>query len=273
MVNTLKVSMRTVLKSIPMLIITAAILLLWLHGDDILISMFLIFLIPLFIGCIIASIIFMFKSRKLATTGQKVLFFWGIFNILFFIAYFIFGRPNHICNPDIMAEHYEKYANDMDELVAYVDNALEDSAYITLEFENDQPSIFHIKAQNDSLVTSNWNEDAVMKQDSLMQVVGLTKEEFEHIRERLDDMGCIGICMAQGRNWAEIWFRRVGMGKYSYRLSYVPMSQDEKQYLLDNGEYIPYSDKVTFVYGGGVFGPQSFSKEQKDEFLRKHKPW
>ena len=273
MVDTLKVSMRTVLKSIPMLIITAAILLLWLHGDDILIFIFLLFLIPLFLICIITSIIFMFKSRKLATTGQKVLFFWGIFNILFFIAYFIFGRPNHICNPDIMAEHYEKYANDMDELVAYVDNALEDSAYITLEFENDQPSIFHIKAQNDSLVTSNWNEDAMMKQDSLMQVVGLTKEEFEHIRECLDDMGCIGIRMAQGRNWAEIWFRRVGMGKYSYRLSYVPMSQEEKQYLLDDGEYIPYSDKVTFVYGGGVFGPQSFSKEQKDEFLRKHKPW
>ncbi len=265
--------MRTVLKSIPMLIITAAILLLWLHGDDTLIFLFLFFLIPFLIVCIIASIIFMFKSRKLASTGQMVIFFWGIFNILFFVAYFVFGRPNRQCNPDIMAEHYEKYANDMDELVAYVDNALEDSAYITLEFYNGQPSIFHVQAQNDSVACGNWNLDAAMKQDSLRGVVGLTKEEFEHIRECLDDMGCIGICMTQGQKWADIWFRRVGMGMYSYKLYYYPKSQDEKQYLLDHGEYIPYSDKVTFVYGGGVLGPQRFSKEQKEEFLRKHKPW
>ena len=265
--------MSTVLKSIPMLIITALILLLWVWGDKFIMVFFLIFIIPIVLVCIIASIIFMIKSRKLATTGQRVLFFWGIFNVLFFIVYCVLELPKHRCNPDIMAEHYEKYAKEMEELVAYTDHALEDSAHITLEFECGKPSIFHVQAKNDSLVFCNWDENALGKQDSLLRVVGLTKEEFENIRERLDDMGCIGIRMTQGQKWAEIWFRRVGMGMYSYRLANVPMSQEEKKECLDNEEYIPYNDRVVFEYGGGAFGSQNFPAEQKEEFLRKHKPW
>jgi hypothetical protein len=267
--------MSTVLKSIPMLIVTALILLLWVGGDlfFFIMAFFLIFIIPIVLACVIASIIFMIKSRKLATTGQNVLFFWGIFNILLFIAYCVFELPKHRCNPDIMAEHYMKYAKEMEELVAYTDRALEDSAYITLEFERGKPSIFHVQAKKDSLVSSNWEEDATGRQDSLMRVVGLTKEEFEKIHERLDDMGCIGIRMTQGKKWAEIWFRRVGMGMYSYKLANVPMSQEEKKDCLDNEEYIPYSDRVVFEYGGGAIGSQSFPAKQKEEFLRKHKPW
>lgn len=258
-----------------MLIITALILLLWIGGDFVffIMAFFLFLIIPIALVCVIASIIFMIKSRKLATTGQRVVFFWGIFNILLIVAYCVFELPNYRCNPDIMAEHYEKYAKEMDELVAYTDHALEDSAYIALEFECGEPSIFHVQAKKDSLASCNWDEDAIGKHNSLMGVVGLTKEEFENIRERLDDMGCIGIRMTQGQKWAEIWFRRVGMGMYSFRIANVPMSQEEKKVCLDKGEFIPYSDKVVFEYGGGAIGSLYFPAGQKEEFLHKHKPW
>ena len=163
----------------------------------------------------------------------------------------------------------------MDELVQYVDKALDDSATIVLEFEHGKASRFHVAAKSDAKMSRHWDEEAESKKDSLMNVVGLTNSEYEHIRAGLKKIGCIGISISASHPEVSVklFFRRVGMGMYSYRLLYLPLTQEEKDLYMEENYYIPYSEKVIFQYGGGVMGPQTFPKEEKEAFLSKHKPW
>jgi hypothetical protein len=68
-------------------------------------------------------------------------------------------------------------------------------------------------------------------------------------------------------------FRRVGMGMYAFIVYNRLMNQDEKDYYMNDGQCIPYNEKVVFMYGGGAFGMQVFPNDEKEEFLLRHKPW
>ena len=174
-----------------------------------------------------------------------------------------------------MAEHYEKNKKEMEELVEYADRALDDSAYVDLEFEDGEAAIFHISSKGNSNIASYWNDEAEQKKDSLMSVVGLTPEEYEDICQRLDRIGCIGIekYTSHPNGKTTLYFCRVGMGRYSFILFDNPISQEEKDEFMKSYEYIPYSDRVIFQYGGGAFGKQYFTKEEREEFLSGHQPW
>lgn len=264
--------MRNLLKFLSMLIVTVLIVLFWI--DDFIAFMIAISLFFLFIPAIIAAIYFTIKSWRLSNRWQKGLFGWGIFNLLFLLAYLVFRLPAQRCSVPLMAEHYEKNAKNMEELIEYIDKALDDSAAICLEFEHGKASIFHVASKGDSLMSCHW-DDAEMKKDSLMKVVGLTRDEYESIYSRLRSIDCIGFEMNKShlKNETIINFRRVGMGMYSFVLYNSPMNQDEKDKYLNDGQYIPYNEMVVFMYGGGAFGLQTFPNEEKETFLLKHKPW
>ncbi len=264
--------MRNILKFLPMLIVTIIIILFWI--DDFVAFMITFFLFFLSIPAIIAAIYFTIKSYRLSNRWQKVLFVWVIFNLLFFLAYLLFRLPTQRCSVPLMAEHYEKNANDMEELIKYIDKSLDDSTSIHLEFEFGKASIFHVASKGDSLMSCHW-DDAEIKKDSLMRVVGLTHEEYENIHHRLNSIGCIGIEMSKSHlnDGTIINFRRIEMGMYSFILYNRPMNQEERDRFMNDAQYIPYSDKVVFLYGGGAFGMQVFPKEDKKDFLLKHKPW
>lgn len=61
----------------------------------------------------------------------------------------------------------------------------------------------------------------------------------------------------------------VGMGMYSYRIYNRPMNAEEINDYNEDEMFIPYTDRVLFEYGGGVFGPQIFGDE-REEFMKKH---
>lgn len=275
------------LKLLPSVVVTAGIVAFWY--DD-----FMAFWIALIIWWItvpvaIAAIVFFFMSLKMDTIGKKVIVFYGAFNALLLAAYIIFGVPQQSCNPDIMEKHYEKHAEELDELCSYALNALDDSCGVTLEWEKGKLSRFHVchphnsntADVNDTAVQSTegchshyWNEDARSKQDSLMQVVGLTEEEFDGIHKRLKKAGCISIEASRTTpHKVEVGFRRVGFGCYYYIIYDTAMTDEEKARAMEWMELIPYNERVVFQFGGGAVGADAFGKEVRDEYMSKHKPW
>lgn len=197
------------------------------------------------------------------------MFVCGIATFLLFIACSLIPNPKSSCNPDIMAKHYEEHKAEMRELCDYMQSVLDDSTAIQLEFEGNKQGIFRVKsADSDSF---SWEVDSDSKRDSLMQVVGLTEEEYVNIRKKLKTMGCIGV--EASRNYpesTEIWFRRIGMWMYSFVLYKRPMNKEEKENALNDDMLIPYNDSTLFHYGGGAIGLQVFPKGEKEAFLKKH---
>ena len=265
--------MRNLWKFIPAFLVTILIYLNLVDGFVALV-VFLVFC-WLFVPAIIVSIYFTIASCRLRDRWQKGLFAWGVFNVLFFGASLIHESRIQQCDAFFMAKHYEKNKKEMEELVEYTDRALDDSIYVHLEFEGGEVAMFHISSKGDSYIRQSWNDEAVRRKDSLMRVVGLTPEEYGNIRQRLDRIDCIGIAKdtSHPNGKTVIYFRRVGMGMYSFILFNNPINQEEKDEFMKSYEYIPYSDRVIFQYGGGVFGKQYFTKEEREEFLSKHQPW
>lgn len=262
--------MKDALKFIPLLATTIIIL---LHFyDKFMADLICLFLFFIVLPVIVVSIVLFIKSFSFANTSWKVYFVWGVIDILLVVVYNVFVAPNTVCDPDIMAEHYEKNAVKMKELVQYTNQALDDSATIQLEFKHGDISIFHVSSKNVSW-SERWDKDAEGKKDSIMALVGLTTDELEEIQDRLDEVGCIGISTEKDRASCVIYFRRVAMGLYSYILYDEPMSEENKEYYMEDPAYIPYSETVVFEYGGGAIGPQVFPREQKESFLKTHKPW
>ena len=265
--------MRDLWKFIPMLCVTFLIHCFWI--DRLTAYMILMAFCWWFGPTIIMSIYFTIASCRLRDRWQKGLFAWGMFNVLFFGASLIHESRIQQCDAFFMAKHYEKNKKEMEELVEYTDRALDDSIYVHLEFEGGEVAMFHISSKGDSYIRQSWNDEAVRRKDSLMKVVGLTPEEYGSIRQRLDRIDCIGIAKdtSHPNGKTVIYFRRVGMGMYSFILFDNPINQEEKDRFMKGGEYIPYSDRVIFQYGGGAFGKQYFTTEEREEFLSKHQPW
>ncbi|MDE6402269.1 MAG: hypothetical protein K2K86_00495, partial [Muribaculaceae bacterium] len=71
--------------------------------------------------------------------------------------------------------------------------------------------------------------------------------------------------------YSRLRFRRVGMGMYSFRLYLNHLTPEQREGLNKYGTLIVYNDSTVFEYGGGVFGPQYFGSEIKQEFLDKLK--
>lgn len=256
-----------------MLVVTILLTILWVN--DFIGILIICFFGPISLASIIASIGLTILSIKLKDRWQKGLFAWGIFNLLFFIAYLFIGISLQECSAQLMAEHYENNAKDIHKLIKYVDNALDDSTSFKIEFENKKAAIFHVAQKGDSLMSCHYWDDAETKKDSLMKVVGLTPYEYENIRNLLEKVGCIGIQTNKSNQDQAtiIGFRREGFALYSYIIYNKPINQKDKDYIMNNDMYIPYNDKVIFEYAGGAIGPQHFPEGEKEEFLLKHKPW
>ena len=244
----------------------------WLLTDD----RFMADLLLIF-GCwfvwplIVWAIIVFLQSFWTKGLLWKIYKIWGCAIILLLVAFFIsptrFGTR---CNPDIMAEHYDKNKSGIQELIDYTNQSLDKGASMHLEFKHGKISIFHVTGKDGSC-SSNWDVRSEDRIDSLMQVVGLNHEELDNIRRKLKKLGCISIETPNTfADYNVIGFRRVDLGKYSYRIYNRPMNAEEKKEYDEDPMFIPYTDRVVFEYGGGAIGPQSFGEDIKDGFMKKH---
>lgn len=126
-----------------------------------------------------------------------------------------------------------------------------------LEFEHGKVSL---------LYTSTY--DHVDNAEKLKSV-GLDEEEFKSIKRQLKSLKCISID-THFPDYCNIGYKRVGFGQYSYRIYLNPMNEEQRQNALTDGQLIPYNDTMVLMYGGGAVGPQSFSQQEKEDFLKKY---
>ena len=110
-----------ILKLIPFAIVTAMIVLFWVND-------FLGFMISFIFSwvtlpAIVFSIVFFIMGLRLRDIWQRLAVIWGGINVLLVVVYVLAVAPDRRCNPDIMAEHYEKHHAEMEELHRYLQSA------------------------------------------------------------------------------------------------------------------------------------------------------
>ena len=261
-----------ILKLIPFLFVTVFIFVLW--NDDFVGFMLALLYFWIILPLIVLSIVFFFMGLRRRNKWQWAAVIWGGVNLLLFVLYIFVQAPNQRCDPDIMAEHYDKHHIEMEELHSYLKSVVADSTSLLLEFDGSTPALFQEKKHGTIFATRNWDDETPEYKQRLLLRAGLSQDEFEGIRKRLKNMGCIGIEYSQSMSERlSIWFRRVDMGVYSYNIYSRPMTDEEKNEVMEHYEYIPYNDHCVFEYGGGAFGPQTFGAKLRKDFLSHHQPW
>ena len=102
-----------------------------------------------------------------------------------------------------------------------------------------------------------------------MKAVGLDEEELKSIKRQLKSLRCISVD-THFPDYCDVGYKRVGFGQYSFRVYLNRMTEDQLHSALSDGQFIPYDDTMVLMYGGGAVGPQSFSQQEKLDFLKKH---
>ena len=256
-------NIKNILRLIPFLAVSAMISLI---AYDIIMIFVIIVLWWLSLPAIIASIIIFFINIRCRNVLEIVTTIWGIFNVLLLVI--VFSQSG--CTPDKMAKHYDAHCDDMEKLHNYVKTAIDDSCSIDLEFDGRSAGIFHVSDAS-GVYKNHWDEEAELLKDSLMTLVGLSEEEYKNIRKQLKDMDCLGIKFSQlSSDKMTIYFCREGMGRYSYNIYSSPLTEKEKCNAIEDLALIPYNEYCIFEYGGGAIGPQTFTTEEKEEFMKRN---
>ena len=164
----------------------------------------------------------------------------------------IFTGPSY--NKQDLIDNYEKRKNEIIEVKSFIDSKIPSDTYIDVEFENGELGIFHVK--KNGVYDSNWNLDIDSKKtDSLLTVIGWTKNDLETLEDKLDEANCISV--ASG-NPSRIGWKRSGMGKFFYDIFDQSLTDSLISQYNDGCTYIYYKDNVVLEYGGGAIGPQCF---------------
>lgn len=260
-----------VLRLLPTLLVT--VVLVFLLYDSFVLLLVLAMFAWVVLPAAVAALWLWVRSFRRITIAARVHRVWGGLNLLLLVGLVVwwFSQPPA---PERMAQHYDRHADELDQLALYTRQALDDSAYLHIEFDHGQPSLFHVQCSTDNLISHHWGDDAQAHRDSLMAVVGLSDQEYREIRSRLRRLRCIGISVQNRPSDSSavvVDYYREAMGMYSYNLFFRPLTPEEEELFRTDLMYIPYTPHVVFQYAGGAIGPQTFSQQQKRDFLNSRK--
>ncbi|QIL41164.1 hypothetical protein G7074_18960 [Pedobacter sp. HDW13] len=182
---------------------------------------------------------------------------------IFFIGYLIWGYLTFFSMFDRtyskkdLIENYKIKSKEIYEAQGYAKSIIPTGKKVTIEFENDQSLfIFHLSDKNSD--SRNWSLSTNDKKtDSLLNVLGWTKQTLTTLKEKLDLANCISI--ETGEPFT-IGYQRSGMGMYFYNLFDKPLTDSLKKVYNDGCAYILYNNKVALEFGGGAVGQQCFEK-------------
>ena len=192
---------------------------------------------------------------------------WGVVNALLLGGVWL---QSHLYDRQVKAEnliaHYEAHEAELWELADYTRAAIDSGTTLQLEFEGGKVTMFHTQDG------SHWASSGPLNADSIGATIGLTHDELEGIRRRLQRAGCIRIELGnygsadsvtvygrtrpvRDRDIITIARKRHMMSMYSYQLYRYPMSDSTWNHLLRNGEAcIPVSDTLVLLYGSPAYG-------------------
>jgi len=185
--------------------------------------------------------------------GILITIFGGFYLFLHIAFNGIFTGP--VYTKQDLIENYEKKQTEILDIKSFIDSKLPSDTYINIEFENGDLGIFHIKKNGN--YNSNWNLYIDSKKtDSLLTIIGWTKNDLENLEEKLNAANCISV--ASG-NPTTIGWQRSGMGKFFYNIFNENLTDSLINEYNGGCTHIYYKDNIVLEYGGGAIGPQCFS--------------
>lgn len=232
--------------------------------SDFLFGWFIVIFSWLFIPAIVVACISFISSLRCNSRHKKILLILNVINILLFL--FPFFNPSGKCDADIMENHYTEYVGRMEQIYRILYDKMTPGCYVNIEFEHGDVSMFHF-SNGSGEGESNW-DPSEEKIDSLLTQSGLDRKSLAWLKEELDKIGCISISMqaVPGKPFC-IGFRRIGMGKYSFRFYNHPLSPEQQDSINACEDLIVFNDSTVFEYGSGAFGSMNFPG--KEEYLKK----
>ena len=247
------------------------------YYNDIIIWIWLLYGIVL-VPLVLSSMVFFFDSLRLKTRFQKVMFVWGVLNLLLTV---IVIDANHriarAADPDEMVAYYHRNSDELRSLADYAYHAVNPGQWMYLEFERGEVSIFSVPGLHESY--ENINVEACCRE------VGLSREEFDEIRRRLEMLDCISVELSRSpeikpsvlsdlvaqrdTGYVDIGRVRWMMSKYDFRIYLAPMSDSVWNHLLSPSccELIPVCDSMALLYGSPAFGSTCFPN--RDQYIKK----
>jgi hypothetical protein len=189
--------------------------------------------------------------------GIFLTFIVGFFVFLHFTFDGIFTGPSY--DKQDLIDNYEKRKTEIIEVKEYINSKIPSDTYFSVEFENGELGIFHVK--KNGIYESNWNLDIDSKKtDSLLTVINWTKNDLKILKNKLEKANCIS---ASSGNPTTIGWQRSGMGKFSYSIFHQKLTDSLIKQYNDGCMDIYYKDNVVLNYGGGAIGPQCFPKYER----------
>lgn len=206
---------------------------------------------------LIWAVIVFLQCWEIGGAHKRAILCFGSLDALVLVLLLIIRIPDSRCDPDEMASHYDKNKVKMEELISFTQSALDEGRDMYLEFEHGKVSLLYAS------VYGPGNDTEKMK------AVGLDEEELKSIKRQLKSLRCISVD-THFPDYCDVGYKRVGFGQYSFRVYLNRMTEDQLHSTLSDGQFIPYDDTMVLMYGGGAVGPQSFSQQEKLDFLKKH---
>ena len=197
----------------------------------------------------------------------KKVFLWTIVVLFAVGAVCLFLLWRYIYTPvsiGKMERFYKKHHSEMEQLAAYANRAVDDSAYLWLHlFPNGDEGLYVRACGTADPLRFGVH---VLDSESLLQAVGLTTAEHDAICQRLRAIGCIGISVSLDRRQTQIHYMYGGPFDeyfFGYNLYSGPMTAEERTEILRDDHLIPYNDSVTFLMGW-------LSQRVREKYLQKH---
>lgn len=203
------------------------------------------------------------KSRwLLIATGIAAVL--GLGYILYFICTFSLFDPSdgkHYSKTDLI-NNYRKNRPSLSQLKAYYTRLVPEGKTVYVEFDNDKMlGKFEVSQKasdgiHDDYYVTYWNQSVTSAHiDSILRVLGWSRETLREIKRRLDKADCISVMNGEP---LQAGYKRSEMGMYFYDLFSRPLSDSLKQAYNDSCTHLFYNDTVVLEYGGGAVGPQCF---------------
>ena len=235
--------------------------------------------------------VFIFNIVRLCIPNKRNIFnrlivIWGLINIL--LAVGVWFHDKHISDQvdaEHLIAHYEQYEAEIWDLAEYTRSAMDSGTWMRLEFDGDKVEMFHTQTA-DGDIQNRWSgyREPPLDPDTIGLYIGLTHDEIEGIRQRLEKAGCISIELTNYGNastilhngkevpvdefdWVNIGRKRHSMSMFFYVLFRHPMSDSTWNKMLENVTLIPINDTMALEYGSPAFG--SFGYPQREAIIER----
>lgn len=189
---------------------------------------------------------------RLLGAGFLVFVGYMLFTALTFS--FDFGSGKQYTTQDLIS-NYQAKTKELNELKVYVNSIVPANTIVDIEFEDNKNLRFFRVANNHTSGDSRDININNKKVDSLLSILGWTRQTLQLLKQKLDAANCISV--KSGEPFT-IGFQRSGMGKYYYNLFTKPIPKENRNNYNDSCTYITYNDTLVLEYGGGAVGPQCF---------------